>query len=105
MVGGFKSDRQRRFVMAAIARGDIPYRRGISDASERLGARWTVEAQGLSVIVANNSSYAKLVQGEATQAAYHKITGWPTDEKVAQQEQGTIARMIEREVQRDIDAG
>jgi predicted nicotinamide N-methyase len=78
----FKSEKQRKYFFAALKKGEIevPYRRGMSWKSERLGQRWTMEEadDGNTVVVGNNASYARLTQDRDEQAAYHKATGWRT---------------------------
>jgi hypothetical protein len=69
--------KQRRWFFAALKKGEIevPYPRGTSRRSERLGARWAVDeskvAQGVAV-VGNNASYAQRVYGRQEQSWYHK---------------------------------
>lgn len=97
----FVSDKQRRFVMAAIRRGDIPYTRGVSSSSETLGRRWTTEERrgGLEQVVGNNASYAEYVQGDK-QSKYMKAVGWERVDAIADREARTLQRIVDYEVRR-----
>jgi len=77
----WKSDRQRRYVMAKLRReGNLPYQR-----AGRLSAGWTThirdQKDGAVFEVVNNVPYARFVQGDDTQP-YHLDTGWPQAAKV-----------------------
>lgn len=71
----FVSERQRRFVMAAIKRGDIrvPYVRASSKTmgSANLQASYRVANEGESVILYSDAPYAQYVVGDE-QAAIHQ---------------------------------
>lgn len=77
------SEKQRRFVLAAIREGriQVPYRR-----TGTLGRRWTstVASEGGDVVgrVGNNTTYGPFVMGKASQAAYH-MGVWPVAVEVA----------------------
>ena len=82
---GFVSERQRRFVMAAIRRGVIvvPYRRGSAKAngSEMLNQSYTVTMRGNTGYLESSASYAPYVVGDQ-QAAIHSGR-WETAENAA----------------------
>lgn len=83
----FTSDRQRRAFFAKRRSGEIevPYRRGTSPGSETLGRRWHIRQHGaIGHVLTNDASYAPLVHGADTQAAYHK-GNWKTDEGLARE--------------------
>jgi hypothetical protein len=71
----FVSERQRRFVMAAIKRGDIrvPYVRASSKTigSAHLQASYRVANEGQSAVLYSDAPYAQYVVGDQ-QAAIHK---------------------------------
>ena len=98
--------RQRRGFFAKLRSGEIeaPYRRGASSGSERLGAKWTTEARnnGMTVIVGNNASYARLVQDADKQTAYHKLTGWITDDQVMRDHGPTVVEYMRQAIEREI---
>lgn len=77
-----KAQRMRRGFFARLKSGEIevPYRRGMSPGSEKLGQRWSVylENKGWRAVIGNNASYARLVQDSAQQTSYHRTTGWIT---------------------------
>lgn len=71
-----------------------------------LGRRWTsgqpqVRAGGGSIVgrYGNNTEYAPFVQGDDMQARIHRGR-WQTDEQVARELAGEIARDFEREIER-----
>lgn len=103
MVGGFKSDRQRRKVFAMIREGEIPYRRGQSSSSQDLGQKWTTEVKGLAGRVGNNVPYGPLVQDRQRQAAYHKITGWITIQDVAEGEGDKAVEIVAQHIDRALE--
>lgn len=78
----WKSDRQRKFVMAKLKReGNLPYRRR---ASGGLGGGWTSKTtrrfDGVQGVLGNNAPHAIFVQGERQQP-FHTDTGWRTVEQ------------------------
>jgi hypothetical protein len=93
------SEKQRRFVMAAIREGriEVPYRRTMT-----LGRRWTTAVSGsgddLTGTVGNNTSYGPYVMGRADQAAYHAGT-WPVAEDVAERATGDVLGIFQDAVQ------
>lgn len=101
----FKTDKQRRAVMAMIRKGiiQIPYPRGTANTSEKLGQSWTTSSEngGFRQVVGTSASYAPLVQGNK-QSPYHKVTGWQKVGDVAQAETPTLNRIIDSYVERDV---
>ncbi len=93
----FWSDKQRKWFWANFRAGklDLPYRRGQSPGSKRMGSKWTTRFRdaGLTGVVGNNVSYGILVQGEK-QTQYHAKTGWKTMETVKEQERETVQEYI-----------
>lgn len=78
----FKTDKQRRFVMASIRSGAIklPYERTfrLQNATTMTVAR--VTGDGVAILLRideNDAPYARYVVG-AGQFYYHRKTGWPT---------------------------
>lgn len=80
-IGGFVSDKQRKYVMRNIRRGviEVPYRR-----SHKLSESWKLESKRtpgeITYIISNKDSVAKYVQSRPTQFKRQKIVGWPTVE-------------------------
>jgi len=74
-VGGWFSDKQRRYVMGAIKRGEItiPYRR-----TQELAKNWRVYGKGIDSIIANETPGAAYVQGNSRteQSRMSKMIGW-----------------------------
>jgi len=99
----FVSAAQRRYVMAALKRGDWPYQRGVSDGSETLGRRWTTAARngGLVQVVGNNASYADRVQGD-NQSLYHKAVGWKRVDEIGRKLAPDVRRIVSDHVRRAV---
>ena len=72
--GGWKSEKQRRYVMAAIRRGEInvPYQR-----TQNMNRGWKAVGEGINQIVVNETPYAGYVMGDA-QTKGHSLRGWTT---------------------------
>ncbi|MBE0690069.1 MAG: hypothetical protein IH587_08115 [Anaerolineae bacterium] len=102
------TDAQRRGFFAKLRAGEIevPYVRGSSSSSENLGQRWTVEERdgGLTQVVGNNASYARLVQSAERQTFYHKVTGWKTDEQIMNEESRRVQEIVNAEIAADVEA-
>lgn len=100
------SAKQRRGFFAKLRSGEIevPYRRGASSGSERLGSKWTTQSAnaGMTAIVGNNASYVRLVQDAENQTRYHKMTGWPTDDQVMRDHGPTVVEYIRQAIEREI---
>ena len=77
--GGWRSEKQRRYVMAAIRRGEInvPYAR-----TQTLNRSWKTVGAGVQQIVVNETPYAGFVMG-AAQTQGHALRGWsPYGERI-----------------------
>lgn len=76
--GGFKSDRQRRYVMAMIKEGKIDP--GVPHRTGELQRGWTYRmwSQATQGTISNPTSYAQYVMGNEQQANMHKLIGWRT---------------------------
>ena len=100
----FKSEKSRRFFFWALREGkiEVPYRRGKSPGSEKLGTSWTtkVSADGRTGRVGNDTTYAQLVQDSTRQTAYHKRTGWNTVQAIAKKEQATVLKFFQIQYER-----
>lgn len=73
--GGFKSDKQRRYVMAAIRYGriTIPYSR-----TQTLSQGWQLLGSGRNQLLVNETPYAQYVKDLPTQSYGHMLRGWKT---------------------------
>ena len=82
----FANDKSRRAFFLFLKHGliEVPYRRGQSAQSERLGQSWHIEVRdgGFSAVVGTAASYARLVQDDELQTSYHQATGWGTVQQV-----------------------
>lgn len=77
----WKSEKQRRYFFFALRKGviQVPYRRGLSPGSQRLGRSWTAKAiNDTSVAIGTNVTYARMVKDEGQQTKYMKAVGWTT---------------------------
>ena len=102
----FKTDKQRRGFFAKLKDGqiEVPYRRGASPGSQRLGTRWTIASRnsGLTQVIGNNASYGPLVQGPDKQTSYHATTGWRTTEQVVETERETVVNFLRKAVEDEL---
>lgn len=77
----WKSAKQRRYFFFALRHGliQVPYRRGISPGSQRLGRSWAAkQLTDTSVAIGTNVTYARMVKDEGAQTKYMKAVGWTT---------------------------
>lgn len=100
----FKSDKQRRYVFAAIKRGEIPYRRGTSAQSQALGRRWATEPRrgGLEQVIGNNARYAEYVMGDEAQSRYMRRIGWRKMGEIAKRESQKVNEIVNKYAKRDL---
>ena len=105
-VGGFKTDKSRRWFFWALSKGkiDVPYRRGVSPGSEDLANKWTskYDKNRFEGTIGNNASYARLVMG-GKQTKMMKMIGWKTVEKVAKEETKRVGEYVFEAVKRAIE--
>ena len=98
-LGGFKSDKQRRFFFAALREGriEVPYVR-----TGTLGRRWTTEIAGegddLVGTVGNQTSYGPYVMDRDLQAPMHQGV-WPVAQEMAEQAAGDVLGIFQQAVQ------
>jgi hypothetical protein len=92
--GGWRSEKQRRFVMAAIRDGriQIPYRR-----TQRFAQGWHTLGSGANQIVVNETEYGPFLVDDVLQSLGSNMRGW---ERLG----GFIAGRIE-EIIRRFEAG
>lgn len=72
--GGFKSDKQRKYVMARIREGTITP--GVKNRSQRFRRGWKVIDKGTSSMIVNEVPYGRFLMGDAEQARMPKMIGW-----------------------------
>jgi hypothetical protein len=73
IVPGFASEKQHRYVMAAIARGEI--KPGVENRSHDLTNSFRYAGQGARYSITNEVPYAKYVIG-GQQTRMHELIGW-----------------------------
>lgn len=98
----WKSERQRRFVMAGIRNGtiDSPYRRGISPGSQRMNRSYKIIRAPQTITLTNTASYMQYVIGNK-QARIHQqrwLTGDIATKRVIQS--GIIARIVAKAIRK-----
>ena len=100
----FVSDKQRRGFFAKLKAGeiDVPYVRGSSGGSQKLGQSWRVDAAQNDVIIGTRVGYAPLVQSREDQTRYHALTGWKTAEDVAEDDGDRAMTIVQEMILRDI---
>ena len=78
-IGGFVSDKQRRYVMAKIRSGEIdpgyPHRTG------NMQRGWVVGGDPPRYVIKNDVSYSNYVVGDNEQSRMHNKIGWRTVSK------------------------
>jgi len=104
-LGGWKSEKQRRWFFAALREGkiEVPYRRGSSPGSEDLANKWTskYDQSKFEAVVGNNASYARFVMGDK-QSSMMKVIGWKTVETIATDETKRVQEYVFDAVKRAI---
>ena len=97
--------KQRGWFFWALKHGkiEVPYRRGQSPGSEKLGASWTKRvrrgSQGIVATIGTKASYARLVMDDKRQATIHRGR-WQTVQKVMKDKQREVKRFFEIAVKR-----
>lgn len=103
---GWQSEKQRRYVMAAIRSGEIkiPYKRRSPRGG--LAAAWEMEGRGANLRLVNNEDHADLVYGE-NQARLLKMIGWKKADVMLEQYERNITdaaiRAIEKALKRKFE--
>jgi len=99
----FTSDKQRRGFFAKLRAGEIevPYRRGSSPGSKRLGAQWVVQLMGQLARVVNAVGYGPLVQG-MRQTLFHGQTGWKNERQISNEAAPDVKRIFEKHYRDEI---
>jgi len=73
-IGGFVSDRQRRYVMARIAEGSIDP--GISASNGYFRDAWQISGEAPRYNLVNDVGYAGFLVGDAEQSLHSQKQGW-----------------------------
>jgi len=75
-IGGFVSEKQRRYVMANIRNGNITP--GISASNGYLRDAWQYTAKGTNYVISNDVKYAPYLVGQGTQSRRAIAQAWRT---------------------------
>jgi hypothetical protein len=89
---GWFSDKQRRFVMAAISEGRITIP-GVR--TQRLRRGWRKYGEGKNVMIANEVPYATFLYSDTEQAELNKIEGWKTIDTRLKEHEAKIDKTID----------
>jgi hypothetical protein len=83
---------------------EVPYRRGLSPSSSKLGQSWTTQASngGFTQTVGTAAPYAPLVHSARKQTRFHKVTGWKTDEQIVKEQSSNLVRIVAQYIEQDI---
>lgn len=97
--GGWRSEKQRRYVMAMIRNGTIkiPYRR-----TQGLRNRWELMGEGKNQIVVNESPIAGFVMGHGTQSRMMQMRGWKTENERLERDHDKIVQKYDAGVKKAI---
>lgn len=91
----FQSDRQRRWIFAALKRGEIPYFRGQNPRSENLGQSWTVAMRSnTAAVIGTQASYARRVKDKPLQTRFMRAIGWRSVQQDATDHAGEVRDII-----------
>lgn len=76
---------------------------GGAATSEQLDKRWTsrTKPSGTGVIIGNNASYARLVQGPEQLPQFARI-GWKTTDQIMDENEAKALRQIQKRVDREL---
>ena len=98
------TDKQRRYFFWALNAGiiEVPYRRGQSPNSERLGTQWHARQTDLSMTLGNRASYAPYLHGRESQSPYMANRGWRKLWDVAQEKVKDIGKVYQAWVNKTI---
>lgn len=101
-----KRKRQIRGFFAKLKKGliEVPYRRGMSPGSRKLGQSWTTQASngGFTQTVGTRAPYAPLVHSARKQTRFHKVTGWKTDEQIVKEQAPNLVRIVAQHIEQDV---
>jgi hypothetical protein len=75
-IGGFVSDKQRRYVMARIREGTI--KPGFPASTGYFADKWTYSAKGSYFEIKNPTPYGEYLVGDFKQSLHSKKQGWRT---------------------------
>jgi len=101
------SDKARRYFFWALKHGqiEVPYRRGQSPGSQKLGASWTRKvrrfSRGIEGVIETNVTYAPWVMKRGQQAPIHEGR-WATIEDRMEKVQGKVVRLFEAALRRAV---
>lgn len=98
--GGWKSKKQRNYVMMQIARGII--NPGRPSRTQRLSQGWQVVGKGANQIVVNDVPYAIYEYDIKSQSQMHMLQGWDVIPTFLQQRMSEIVRRFDAGVKNAI---
>jgi hypothetical protein len=88
-IGGFKSDKQRRYVMARIREGSITP--GLSASNRYYGDAWHISGEPPRYTLKNDVKYAGYLVGDNDQSLHSQKQGWrKVSQNIADNLQGAM---------------
>lgn len=96
--GGWKSEKQRRFVMAAIRDGRI--KPGQPNRSQSYSRGWRAVGSGRNQYLQNATRYAAYLQGDDSQARMMGIIGWKKLTRVLEERAPRINEIIDAAIKK-----
>lgn len=94
------SEKQRRYVMAAINEGTIVP--GRSNRSQEMAKGWKKHGSGAAAFIANEVPYSGYLMGDDSQSRHMAKIGWKTLSKVTQERLSKIVEKFDAGVKKAI---
>lgn len=94
------SEKQRRFVMAAINQGTITP--GSPNRTQAMAKGWKKHGTGAAAFIANEVPYAPYLMGDDSQSRHMQKIGWKTLGKVTQERVSKIVEKFDAGVKKAI---
>jgi len=91
--GGWKSEKQRRYVMARISEGTITP--GKANRTQNMSRGWEIVGYGRSSFITNQVDYAHFLMSDDSQANMPKFIGWKRVGDVLKERTKEILRRAE----------
>jgi hypothetical protein len=96
-VGGWFSDKQRRYVMARIREGSIktPYSR-----TQMFRNAWRIKGNGQSALIVNESPVGEYLMGDGTQSRMAILGGWERVDRILEDRKERVIKLIDGSIKK-----
>lgn len=96
-VGGWFSEKQRRYVMGAISRGEIkiPYPR-----TQGFRRAWRKQGSGQNQILVNDSPAGPYIMGEERQSRMSALIGWKKPSQIMTERQTQLMKVLDGSIKK-----